>query len=58
MRGWEGSPQQEHIVPRQVVDVLRPLQQHQLWQDGHRFQVDGESPEELHTHHVLMQFWT
>ncbi len=40
-------PEQEHVVPREVVDVLCPLQQDQLRQDGNRLQVDGEGPQDL-----------
>lgn len=40
-------PKHEHVVARQVVNVLRALQQHQLRQDGHSLQVDGEGPDDL-----------
>lgn len=42
------SPQHEHVVPSQIVNVLCALQQHQLGQDGHCLQVDGEGPQDLH----------
>jgi len=42
------APKQEDVVARQVVYVLCPVEQHQLWQDGHRLKVNGEFPEHLH----------
>ena len=48
------SPQQEDIVPGEVVYVLRPLQHHQLRQNGHSLQVYRESPQNLQvTMHTL-----
>ena len=35
----DSSPQQEDIVPGEIVYILRSLQHHQLGQDGHRFKV-------------------
>lgn len=46
------SPEQEDVVARQVVDVLCPVEQHKLRQDGHRLQVDGELPENLRKQHA------
>mmetsp|Transcript_10720 Transcript_10720/g.32762 ORF Transcript_10720/g.32762 Transcript_10720/m.32762 type:complete len:323 (-) Transcript_10720:113-1081(-) len=39
--------EQEHVVSGQVVHILRPLQQHELGQDGHGLQVDGKRPQDL-----------
>jgi len=40
-------PEQEDIVASQGVDVLRPLQEHQLGQDRDGLQVNRESPQHL-----------
>ncbi len=41
------SPEEEDVVPGKVVDVLSPLEQHQLGQDRNRLEVDGERPDDL-----------
>jgi len=40
--------QQENVVPGQVVDVARPLQQDELGQDRDRLEQDREGPRVFH----------
>lgn len=49
------APKQEDVVARQVVYVLCPVQQYQLWQDGHRLEVNGEFPKHLQQVIISMQ---
>lgn len=41
------ATQKEDVVPRKVVYVLRALHEHQLRQDGHRLQINGEGPQDF-----------
>lgn len=41
------ATEQEHVVACQRVHILCALEQHELGQNGHRLQVDGERPQHL-----------
>lgn len=51
IKQWQSAkylPEKQDIVSSEVVNVLCPLQQHQLWQNCYCFQVQRECPQDLH----------
>ena len=48
----------EHVIRRQVLYFLQPLQKHELRNDGDGFQVLGERPQYLpHSRLVILTNW-
>ena len=40
-------PKKQDVIACKIINILRPLQQHQLRQDGYGLQVEGECPQDL-----------
>eukprot|EP01026_Neomeris_dumetosa_P030118 TRINITY_DN24175_c0_g2_i2.p1 TRINITY_DN24175_c0_g2~~TRINITY_DN24175_c0_g2_i2.p1 ORF type:complete len:214 (-),score=-0.31 TRINITY_DN24175_c0_g2_i2:76-717(-) len=48
------APQQKHVIPREIINIARPLQHHKLRKDGNGLQIYRKSPQNFQRRELVM----